>query len=91
MNTMGTDGDIEESLNLGKSRIYEESQVAETAADASKTETKAINQGIMSVLQRSLTHSSSRVKDCLMSIANRGEECELSTFCKNLSDLEIML
>ena len=32
-----------------------------------------------------------RVKDCLLSICNRCDECNISNFCENQDDFEVLL
>ena len=56
-----------------------------------ESEDKDFVPGLHSVLTRSLTYKSTRIKDCLLSIANMCEECQLSNFAKNLDHVSIMM
>ena len=56
-----------------------------------ESEDKDFIPGLHSVLTRSLTYKSTRIKDCLLSIANMCEECQLSNFAKNLDHVSIMM
>jgi hypothetical protein len=44
--------------------------------------------GIKSVLHKSLYNNSSRIRDCLLSIANISQECSISSFCESQKDFK---
>lgn len=43
------------------------------------------------MLFKSLYTNQVRIKDCLLSIANRCQECSISNFCENQTDFEVLI
>ena len=66
-----------------------------TGEDGTQLETEQVEgapkAGLNSVLTKSLYLNVQRVKDCLLTICNRCDECNISNFCENQDDFEVLL
>jgi hypothetical protein len=50
-----------------------------------------VKSGLVSVLFKSMYLKSQRIKDCLLSITNKCQECNISNFCENQDDFKVLL